>query len=324
MTATPELTAAGMLALGAALAGCGASAGPREPAEEPRPRAEAPGEPAPPFDRVTALPAAPRLVLELDLEALRPTPLFAAIEHALAGDSASDLVGQRVLARTDRVTLGLYGGGRRPEVVLIARGPLEGVIESAVDELRARGDRITPVDRLGFTAWYASERMVIAQTAPDTVVLSVPHLLDETLRGAAGQAPVTPLPEGMRVIRQRPSFADATATILFESSDPSADDPLSTAVREAGWAGVGGHVEGDQVVVAGAARLPDPALAARLATDIEQLSHAAAADDVGSETFADGLRNAQVSADGRWLEIRFAFPVPDLERFMELIEPLHR
>lgn len=329
--AARRVGAFGAKALVLLLVGCGGAA----PARSEAPSAadvdahEAPSRPAateaeaPPHPRVAALPPAPRMAVEIDMEVLRRTPLYEQLRREMRNDRDPEtVVGRFVVERARRLSLGAYGPDA--ELVLVARGGGAGLVEEAVAAIRADGRELTPAERLGFRLYYLSDDMVVAQTDDDTVVIAYPDWIGEVLRTAAGQAPVTPLPGPLERLRARPAFADAPMHLVFRSRSarPRPTDPLAALVAEAGWVGVAGRPEGADLVVTGAARLDGAQRAAQLAAELERSARQVSERDVRSAELAAGVRAATVRTDAEWVEVELRFPAEELQAFMDLLDPL--
>jgi len=256
------------------------------------------------------------------VEVVRRTPLYADLRRSMRDDDPEALVGRAVVERASRVTLGAYGTEAR--MVLIARGDLAGLVEEVAAQLRSHGHPVTPAERLGFSLFYVSDEMVVAQTAADTVVVAYPEHIDEVLRAAAGRAPATPLPEPMRRLRDRPPFSASSMHMVFRALEGGggSSDPLGTTIAEAGWAGVAGRLEGTDLVAIG--RVAAPRRAAQLASELEQMARQTSERDVRSAALAAAIRAAAVRTDGRWVEVELRFPPEELEHFMALVDPLDR
>lgn len=298
--------------------GCGGAATATLPPDTDREHAVvAPTE----FERVAALPSAPRLVVELDMDALRPTSIFTLLRTIMSGDGPDDILARRLLERTQRVTVGAYGEGD-DAIVMIVRGPVDGVLATLIGELGRQGHPVAPMDRLGFTAYFISGDIVAVQTAPDTVVLANPHLLDEVLRGAAGRAPASPLPPAMQHLAEHPALRGASMFMIFVTDRERGDDPLSNLLEEAGVAGVGGNIEAGELSVVGVAELPDESGASQRRAELERSVREITLEDVGSPSFAEALRNTVVRGEGAWIEVALRFAPSDIEAFMAILQPL--
>lgn len=278
-------------------------------------------QPEAPYPRVTALPAAPRAVVDIDLAALRPTPIFTRLLAIMDGSSPEDVVGLRVLERAERIRFAFYEEDR--SLVLIATGPLEGLLRDVMAEMSQRGERPTSLLRHGFTVHMLADDMAAVETSPDTLVLAYPQHLDEVLSVASGQAPSVPLPPEMRALEERPAFRSAPMTMRFLASrELPSSEGFVTLVREGGAGGAAGIIEGDEVRVTGAARVPSPGRAAQLASEVERATRATVDGDVGSATLGEALRRASVRADGQWVELEARFPHTDLESFLGILGSL--
>jgi hypothetical protein len=306
------------LALSWLLAACG-GATPSEPVA-PIEESVAESEEPTPYPREAALPAAPSAVIDIDLDVLRETPLYANIREAMDGDSPADVLGRRMIERTNRVHIGLYAEGR--DVVLIAYGSFEGVMDEVLADLARGRQQPARVERSGFDLHYIEDDLVVVQTADDTIVLSEPPHIDEVLRAASGSMPATPLPLEMRELLERPGLSDAPMRTIFAARREPGSDPLERLVSEAGFAGVGGRVENGRIVAVGAARAPSELRASQLAAELEQYARDADDEDVRSATLAEGIRAATVRADARWVEFSLSFPSDDIQHFMRIVRPL--
>lgn len=296
---------------------CGAA--PAPVAEEVPIAEERPEEEPPPFPREAALPAAPSVVVDLDMNAIRETVLWSRIEDAMSGDGAADVLGRRVLERTSHVRIGMYDQDRA--LVLVATGRLDGVLDDVVAEL-GRERAPTRVDRSGFAAYYIEDRMVAVQTSDGTIVLVDPAFTDEMLRTAAGHAPASPLPPEMRALLERPAFEGSSMRLVFQAREDGRGDPLGDLAADAGFAGIAGRIDEGMLAVTGVARASSAARAAQLAQRLEEFARLATADDIGSAALADGIRAATVRTDDRWVEVSFRFPPEEIEAFMRIVGPL--
>lgn len=306
------LALAGLLVLG-----CG---GATPDPVEPEPAVEAPPpEPDTPFERVTALPAGVRTVIGLDLAALRGGPIYGLIRMAMDGDGPSNITGRVLLEHTDTVRLGMYG--ERPQVVVIGRGPrLEGVVDSLVEQLGEGGRPPTPVDRLGFRAWYVDDDMVLCQTAPDTVVVTFPEQLNPVLRVAAGQQAATALPDEMQALLERPGIAGRPMWVVFRALRDRRADPLDRLITEAGYAGVGAELRGQQLHVTGIAEAPSVERAAELRAELGEAQQT----EAGGGGLGEALRAAAISGEGAWVEVELDVSTEQLDGLMDLIDPMAR
>ena len=249
-----------MIALLAALAGgCGgASAHASDPVEEPAPAHAADT----PFAAAAALPASPQVAMDIDLRALRDTPVGDALRSAIQGDGASDRVLAALYSHCDRIRLGAYGG--EFDIALILDGEFGDIVQ------RQLADDGTPMERLGIVAYWVDE-MVIAQTSPRTVVVSDPALIDELLRTAAGVAPAPETTSPHRALAGR-RFTDGTSAqslpirIVFNAPDRGGGsaDAIQQTMRSAGAIGLYATIDGDELRVLGAAQLPDVPAASAL------------------------------------------------------------
>jgi hypothetical protein len=295
------------------------------PPEAPAPAATeavaaTPQEQTAPFPRVTALPAAPHVVLEVDVAALRPTPVRALLDRVVEGESAGDVVMQRLLERCERAQVALY---RETEtLVLIARGPLDGVLAEVAAELERRGEEIAERTRYGLTTYLLESEMVGTQTAPDTVVLTFPQHVDEILRVAVGQAPAVPLPPELRALEQRAGFADAAMSMRFLVRREGSVDALDGLLTEAGAAGVVGHVEGDRVRVSGSARVPIPGRAAAHGQNVQALLRTYTDADARSPALGEAIRRGTVQVDGDWVELGLEVQPSEIEGLMRILTRL--
>lgn len=299
-----------------AIAACGgATPEPVEPdSVDPEPVAQ-PEET--PFPRQTSLPAGPRAVISIEMAAIRQTPLFALLSQAMNGDDPADRIGRALLERTEQVRMGVYGD--EPEMVIIATGPLEGLVERAVAEEHQRGNDPTPVDRLGLSSYYLDDDMVVCQTASDTVVLTYPGQLNEVLRGAAGQQPSFGLPPRMQELLERSAIRGAPMSLLFRTPEGRGSDPLAELLHEAEWGGVAARFEGERLVVVGHARVASPARAGELRA---ALATAAQEAEAPQASFQSALRGASIRDNGPWVEVEMNMAPDDLGSLFALIAPL--
>jgi len=306
------------LALGVLLlAGCGSA--PPEPVE-PQPTTEAPPpEPETPFERVVALPGGMRTVIGLDLSELRGGPIYGLIRMAMDGDSPVNRTGQMLLERTDTVRLGMYG--RQPQIVVIGRGArLEGAVDELVEELRGGARPPTPVDRLGFRAWYVDDDMVVCQVAPDAVLVTFPEQLNAVLRVAAGQQAATALPDEMEALLARPGLAGRPMWVVFRALRDRRGEPLDRLITEAGYAGGGAELRGARLHVTGTARAPSVERAAELRTELTE----ARQTEAGGGDLGDALRSAAIGGEGAWVEVELDVSTEQIDGLMELIDPTDR
>lgn len=306
------------LALAALLVlGCGGAT--PDPVEPDGTAETAPPEPDTPFERVTALPGGVRAVIGLDLAALRDGPIYGLLRMAMDGDEPTNLTGRVLLEHTDTVQLGMYGD--RPQVVVIGRGPrLEGVVDSLVEQLRGGARAPTPVDRLGFRAWYVDGDMVICQTAPDTVVVTFPEQLNPVLRVAAGQQAATALPDEMQTLLERPAIAGQPMWVVFRAQRDRRGDPLDRLITEAGYAGVGAEMRGQRLHVTGVARAPSAERAAELRTELTEAQQT----ESGGGGLGEALRAAAIGGEGAWVEVELDVATEQMDGLMDLIDPMDR
>ncbi len=265
---------------------------------------------------MSALPAAPRIVIDLNIEALRSTPIDEIFRSALEGNGNEDILGRRLLERAQHIRIGLYQ--QDLSIVLVASGAFDNLLNEAVREMTQ--ERPTTLERGGFTAYLISERMIAVTTAPDTIVLTYPQHLDEVLATASGRAPAVPLPVEMRALQERAAFEGAPLSMLFAARrGPGAESPLATLVREAGFAGVAGRIGGERLRVIGSARVALPSRASQLGAEIENMARSTSDAELASPSLAAAIRNANVRVDDRSVEIELDIGYSDLEPFMEIV-----
>jgi hypothetical protein len=111
-------------------------------------------------------------------------------------------------------------------------------------------------------------------------------------------------------------------SLIFVADSDRGDDPLSNLLEEAGYAAVGGTMDGGEVSVVGVAELPDEIGATQRRAELEQAIREIPPGDVGSPSFEAALRNTIVRGEGRSVELALRFAPSDIEAFMAILRPL--
>jgi hypothetical protein len=304
------------LLISIALAACGGSVQTNDVHQTPELRRES--QEQTPYTRAAALPPAPRAVIELDIAALRGSVVHQAILSIMEGRQPANVMGRRIVEHTDRALIGLYGD--TTDVVVIASGSLDNVVEEAVAEIGDVEEPPMRLERSGFVAYQIAEDMMAAQTSESSVVLASQRLFGEVLRTASGQEPASPLPPEMRALRERPGAEQASMRLLFRANrEQSGSDPVTTLVREAGFAGIFGRIEAGRILATAWAEIPTAARAAQIATDLRQMLGATVEGDMRSGSLATAVRDANVTVEDRWIRVELAFADTDLDAFMEIV-----
>lgn len=309
------------LVLGALLVALACGAPPARveaPSPPPAARPVVTEEPAP-FERVTALPAAPYAVFDVEVAALRSTPLEPMIARLIEGSSPGDVMMQRLIARCERVRLGVYR--ETSSLALIAEGPLEGVVAATVAELEGTGAHVPELVRYGVTTYVLGDDMVAIETAPDRVVLTYPQHVDEILAAALGRAPAVPLPIELRALDERPTLTNTPLRMrtFVRREETPVVDALDVLLREAGAAGVSARVEGDRLRVTGSTRVPLPHRAAGHARDVEALLRTYTDADAESASLGESIRGTAVRVDGAWVDLELRVSPNDLEPLIGML-----